>query len=269
MRGVQTNKCSLDRQHNPDKNGCFEDSELRKVATILGIDPSSSLEEIMESGQCEDQMCVAKILGISKQLLLLPKGPLGNEWLSDKNINDVCQQLERKFSDKFTYIGCTTSDFDSKPTLSRLKDANVNSEEFITSTGGINLDKCKPYSGIIVNTAYSNERGQHWVSLFIDKNNRIAYFFDSAGVTKSSRTFRNMIELCKQTNGIDSMMYNKKKHQYEDTECGVYSILFMCIMLGMNGKSNDPNYVYCQLLKDVDLSDSMVQASRGNIFSKD
>jgi Ulp1 family protease len=97
--------------------------------------------------------------------------------------------------------------------------------------------------GVIFNLDKMEESGSHWVSLFIDLQDEFIFYFDSNGdkIPKEIKVFVDRIKsYCGQLHSpIHLQEYNnyKVQHQYENTECGMYSLFFIITML--SGKINN------------------------------
>lgn len=166
----------------------------------------------------------------------MPKEWITNpdEWLSNFDIFNVLSQYETKYKD-FKLMGPTTIDFDT-----RLKErGNKCVEEEICKfdlkhdiNNGFKKFAC------VVNLDKHWQGGSHWVSLFVDINNQIIFYFDSAG---TSRTPKEIIDLVNRIKiqgkhlapPVDFKFYTNGKlhHQTGNTECGMYSIFFIITML--------------------------------------
>jgi hypothetical protein len=85
------------------------------------------------------------------------------------------------------------------------------------------------YIGIVYNLDPHYKSGSHWVANFIDIPKGTCYYFDSYGVKppKQVATFMKWLS----TQGINNLQYNARRLQYQNTECGVYSIYFITRML--------------------------------------
>lgn len=157
------------------------------------------------------------------------EGPQGRfEWLNTINIEDVMAQYEKKHPD-FIFLGAVPIDFDDLPTL------GIASLDFQSL-----LDKGKSKIGIIFNLDRHDQSGSHWVASYADLKKCQVYFFDSYGiepVAEIKRYMNRIKNFCKsgQQGGVVDVKYNKHQHQYENSECGVYSINFIVRLLG--GKS--------------------------------
>lgn len=149
------------------------------------------------------------------------------EWLSDVDIKKVMKQYEMKYK-TFSFIGPSPIDYD-----------------FVYHDGTcvwndlchFNLLKYvgkKKYIGIIFNTDVHNGPGIHWISLFINLKTNEICFFDSVSDNppKSVNTLIYKIKNQASKIGIDlQIKINKMKHQYSNSECGMYSMFFIISLL--------------------------------------
>jgi len=199
-----------------------------------------------------------KVLNINDSLFASKKHP-GNELLeftesNEKKLNESCvkqnlswfgnykvaKQYETSHSE-FKMIGPTMIDFDTrlpeeggKCVLEDL--CKFDLARFIRSK--------KTKIGVVFNLDKHDQSGSHWVSLFIDIENKFLFFFDSADNAipreiwqenpKGEQTplVNRIIEQGK-TQGIEFRFYNNKghSHQNSNTECGMYSLFFIITML--------------------------------------
>ncbi|VVU94800.1 hypothetical protein CPAV1605_525 [seawater metagenome] len=209
---------------------------------------------------CDNQVCwlrqdfIKKIESdeISKNTFR-PEGPQKKyDWLSTTHINEVIDQYHNVHKN-FRFLGAVPIDFDDLPVLG-LCDLNLENLE----SEGINK------IGIVFNLDEHYKDGSHWVALFSDLENYQTYFFDSYG-KKPDRRIRRFISrivkhmykkkynkklsvkevleylkkdkkklinnsIIKNLQGFD-IDYNKIRHQYKNSECGVYSINFILELL--------------------------------------
>jgi hypothetical protein len=169
----------------------------------------------------------AKIKEELEKYTFRPKGPEGKwEWLNTLNINDVMNQYEKKYPE-FDYLGTVPIDFDDLPKLG-IKNLDFNQL----------VNKGKTKIGIVFNLDKHNESGSHWVALFADLKKCQIYFFDSYGTEPEPeirKLVRRIANFCKEKYNIPESKiitdYNKKRHQFGDSECGVYSMNFILRML--------------------------------------
>ena len=107
----------------------------------------------------------------------------------------------------------------------------------------------------------SNKPGQHWFSLYVDlkginrKNIPTIYYFDSAKkINKGNleriipKEIQEFVTILQNQDKKLKFLFNDKKHQYKNTECGIYCLHFLTEMLQgksfrkyVNQKLNDKN----------------------------
>jgi hypothetical protein len=113
-------------------------------------------------------------------------------------------------------------------------------------------DKGKQRFGIVINTDPHDGPGQHWVAVFCDVRPELEYprvtYFDSYAHSpeKEVKTLMKRWKAQWDATGIHSkgmkMTFNKTRHQYKDSECGMYCLYFhyACLMnLPMDEKIPD------------------------------
>ena len=160
-----------------------------------------------------------------KKYTFRPDGPTGKfEWLNTININEVMEQYEKK-NTEFKFLGAVPIDFDE---FERFGIKNLDYTKLIKEG--------KHKIGVVFNLDEHDQPGSHWVSLFSDLKEGKVYFFDSYGIRpeRRIRTLMRRLANFSQTGlGISDIKvdYNKTRHQYENSECGVYSINFITRML--------------------------------------
>ena len=154
-----------------------------------------------------------------------------NEWLSSNDIEKVMKQYEVDYPN-FIFIGPSPIDFDKKLMFgvcvwNELCNLNIIKQ----------LKDGKNKIGIIFNTDPHNKSGSHWISLFIDIKRKFIFYFDSNG-DKVPREIMYLIERIEKQGteiNIDFTTYfNRKEHQYSNTECGMYSLYFLNKMITTN-----------------------------------
>lgn len=154
-----------------------------------------------------------------------PEGPQGKfDWLNTININDTMLQYENKYND-FKFIGAVPIDFDDLPTLG-IKNLDLNN---LVQSGKVKI-------GIIFNLDESYKSGSHWVASFANLKEGKIYFYDSYATPPEQRIrkyMRRLANFCQNELKIKDVIatHNKIRHQYGDSECGVYSINFILRLL--------------------------------------
>lgn len=154
-----------------------------------------------------------------------PDGPNGKfEWLNTFDIKNTMEQYEKKYPE-FKFLGAVPIDFDD-----------------FENFGIVNLDynrlikEGKTKIGIVFNLDEHDQPGSHWVALFCDLKKGQIYYFDSYGIIPEQRIrklMRRIAKFCQISLGNKNIDvdYNKIQHQFENSECGVYSINFILRML--------------------------------------
>lgn len=221
--------------------------EIKLHSTHDTINPSQYKKYLLKEldkrlkNECTTQKCwteqdfVNKMKEFYREELdkytFLPDGPSGKfEWLNTLHINEVMEQYEKVFTD-FKFMGAVPMDFDE---FDDLGIRNFNYEKSIKNG--------KTKIGFVFNLDEHWQPGSHWVALYADLIKGQIYYFDSYAVRpeKRVRTLMRRIErfLREERNmkpdDIDCD-YNKIRHQYKNSECGVYSINFILRLL--NGES--------------------------------
>lgn len=178
---------------------------------------------------------------IVASLLRKPKAPKEwalnrEEWLSSDDIDAVEKSYTEIFPDYY-YVATVPIDFDLKSETQTC---------LISALCSMKLkdlyDKGKQRIGIVINTDPHDGPGQHWVSVFADIRPELEYprvtYFDSYATAPESEVKALMKRWKTQwdATGVHSkgmkMTFNKTRHQYKDSECGMYCLYFhyACLM---------------------------------------
>jgi hypothetical protein len=222
----------------------FGEDEVKHLRTVYNSEhpkespiPDGSAEEIWKNLQhrFHSKCTTGRSECIISHMLGRPKAPDAwivnpTEWLSSLDIDRVEKEYEKLFKN-YVFLGCIPIDFDLK---SKTGQCLV---DVLCSTDIKSLyRKGKSQIGIIFNTDVHTGPGQHWIALFCDirpelEQPRITYF-DSYS-QKPEKSIRKLMKRWKEswetTNIHDKPMsttYNKTRHQFKDSECGIYSLYF-------------------------------------------
>ena len=162
--------------------------------------------------------------------LFRPKMP--NSWLKEKrkwltttDIDSVMKQYEENIPE-FKFIGPAPIDFDYEYSVGLC---------IVDELCRLNIKKL--YSkgikklGAVFNLDAHNEPGSHWVALYSDFNLGEVYYFDSYGIHPPDEIRILMERLREQGRKLNGkpfkLYYNDIRHQFKNSECGVYSINFI------------------------------------------
>jgi hypothetical protein len=159
-----------------------------------------------------------------------PYGPEGRfEWLNTINIKEVMEQYEKKYPE-FKFLGAVPIDFDEiMPKIRNLKYNDF-------------AEHGKTKVGIVFNLDEHDQPGSHWVAMYGDLKKGEIYYYDSyaiIGETRIRSLARRLTKISKEGFGVKRVRatYNKTRHQYGNSECGVYSVNFIERLL--NGDTFD------------------------------
>ena len=191
------------------------------------------------SNVCDKEMCWIedKIFKnkIDTDKIFSPKSPESwkknrNEWLTSIDILKFMKQYENIYK-CFQFLGPSPIDYDT-----HLLNGECVWEDLCHFDLKEAIKEKKKKIGVIFNLDPHNKSGSHWVRLFINVNKKFIYYFDSYGdraptqIRKFARTVQNQSEkLGKRYKYVQ----NKKRHQYEESECGMYC-LYIIIQLLMD-----------------------------------
>jgi len=146
------------------------------------------------------------------------------EWLTTVDIQKVMSQWE-KADPSFKFLGPSPIDYDTHQVFGECV-----WEEICKFDIKKMLKKGKYKIGLIFNLDKHTQPGSHWVALYIDMKKQKIYFFDSYGddIPEELIKFSNNV---KQQGAGANMNFdlevNKKRHQFSNSECGMYSLYFI------------------------------------------
>lgn len=158
-----------------------------------------------------------------EKFTLRPNGPEGKfEWLNTLNINEVMEQYQKTHPD-FLFLGAVPIDFNEIKLPASKVDFKECENDGITKFG------------VIFNLDEHWQSGSHWTSMFSDMKEGKVYYFDSYGSAVPKRIQKYMDKFVqyfesKYNKECDSN-HNKLRHQFGNSECGLYSINFILKML--------------------------------------
>ena len=151
------------------------------------------------------------------------------DWLNTTDIENVLRQYECVYKG-FKFLGAVPSDF--------YKIKNINISDF------------NKYNklGMILNLDSYKEAGSHWVAVYIDKKKKTLEYFDSTGNHPNNNIKHYINQLLSYFPNY-KYLQNNYKHQFLDSECGVYSIYYIIHrLLGF-----DFEYLTSNIIKDNDM----------------
>lgn len=160
-----------------------------------------------------------------------------NEWLNTYDILLVMRQYEKTHKGQFKFVGVFPRDF---ATL-------VGSKCVSVEMCDRSLGKKEKRLGFVFNHDLHVEGGSHWVALFccMDPSDPKygAYYYDSVAKPPKAEVlaFMNAIKARSPDPGKFALRVNATRHQFGNTECGMFSMHFLisCVDPGNRSKTVD------------------------------
>lgn len=234
---------------------CFSIEALRKIADkwnethpnmridytleTTGKSLWNSINNVMSS-TCNNEVCwvkqpFIKETPLHRELLksfkpMMPKSweAKPTEWLNTIDIRDVMNQYEIKYPD-FEFIGPVPMDFDSKMGFGQCV-ANELCQIDLKKL----IEKGKRRIGVVFNLDKHNQPGSHWVAMFMCWDTKQCCYWDSYGMKPNPEVVNLMNRLKSQAGEMGhplDIKINHVRHQYKNSECGVYCIYFLTSLL--------------------------------------
>jgi hypothetical protein len=170
------------------------------------------------------------------------------EWLSNEDVEKLEKELEKVFA-SYECLGTFPIDFGSK---------SMTGECLVSTLCSTNITalvkKGKTQIGIVFNTDVSTGPGEHWVAVFCDVREDLEYprmtYFDSYA-HQPEKEIKKLMKKWKEQwdkTGVHSkpmqLTYNTTRHQYENSECGMYCWYFhYCCLAGVSMEDKVPDAV--------------------------
>jgi hypothetical protein len=200
-----------------------------------------SLRSVMEHEHaCKRESCWLKHLCIKEglpsniyDLTFSPEMPESwlknpNEWLSSLDIVKVMNQWEQRYK-CFKFIGPSPIDYDTHKMFGECV-----WDELCKFNLKSHIKNKKKKVGIIFNLDPHYKSGSHWVAVFINDVKKTIYYFDSYGDRPHPQIKKFIDSVINQSTQLGTTykyLENKKRHQFGNSECGMYSMYFITQML--------------------------------------
>jgi hypothetical protein len=236
---------------NP-KNTIAENADINKVWETLKKRFKNECDG--ESGTC-----------VLSGLLSASHNPLWQtdpeHWMTSDDIENVEKEYGKIFANYY-FVGTFPIDFDK--TDGRVKKMR---KCLISSLCSLRLSELaqqgKTQIGIVFNTDVDSGPGKHWIALFCDispelEHPRITYFDSYAERPEKEiqvlmRRWKKEWDSGAHAKAKMQMTYNNTRHQYKDSECGMYCLYFHWACLN-------------ELPMDERIPDDVVYGFRGVLF---
>lgn len=240
----------------------FDEEEIQRLRSVYNKEHSKESPIPVGSGEkvwanlqerLRDKCHTGRAECIVASLLRRPKAPKEwalnrYDWLSSDDIDKLEKSYTEVFAD-YHYIGTVPIDFDLQSETQKC---------LVSALCSLKLPelakKGKHRFGIVINTDPHDGPGQHWVAVFCDVRPELEYprvtYFDSYA-EKPEKEIKTLMKRWKaqwDATGIHKqgmkMTFNKTRHQYKDSECGMYCLYFhyACLM-GIPMNENIPDDV--------------------------
>ena len=247
-------KCSPKLKNETLPFTCYTSKGLHKIKNIWNMkhpdrkivsnEPRNiwrSLHYVLNTS-CNKESCWLRHKAIkedidleTKEYTFAPEAPKEwkenpNEWLTSIDILEVMKQYEKTYP-CFEFIGPSPIDYDK-----HIAYGECVWEELCEFSLEAQIKEKKPKIGIIFNLDPHNKPGSHWVAMFIDTKRGEIYYLDSYGekIPRQIKKFANKVK--KQSLKVGKkkaykLLENKRRHQFSESECGMYSLYFIIQML--------------------------------------
>lgn len=182
------------------------------------------------------------------------------EWLSTSDIQNVMKQYEKAYH-QFYFVGAVPLDFASP------HDSGQMGKCVIQELCKVRVDRWWKKGirqiGIVYNLDAHDEPGSHWVASYLDLDNNKVYYYDSFGIEPPYEIdqFLNTVsvQLTQFHNKPCSVQTNHYRHQFKNTECGIYSMYFISTML--EGERSYADFI------EHGLNDTQMNAFRNTFYN--
>ncbi len=224
---------SGDCAHHIDRKVCTSTDYLQKMLGHAVKNAAAALEQLKKRTGCDSEICVIErsdeISYTERQHIIKeffkPAAPKGEtEWLSNFDIDDVLDQVEKKY-DSFLHIDFHMRDFEIfKPPRKNLTNLDISKE----------LSAGKTTWGVVFNTDYSSGNGIHWFAVFGDFSRKpyTVEYFNSSGqwplpeieewMTKTAVKWS--IEL---NEPVEPVIVSRVQYQEDNHSCGTYALYYI------------------------------------------
>lgn len=227
---------------------------------------------------CKNEICWSSLPFIKNKINLLkrfkpfkPSSWYKNNrtWLNTHDIENVMEQYQEKYND-FKFLGVSPVDYNYL-----FSDNECVTEELCKLNLKDLYDNNIRRLGVVFNLDKHDQSGSHWVALFSDMNKREVYYYDSYGIRPPYYINHFMYDISNQGIKIPVQIekkdilpkgtcihacnkedikpftcyFNDIRHQFKNSECGVYSMHFIISFL--EGKD------FVEIIEDIINDDDM------------
>ena len=216
-------------KRHPDSK--ITSNDLKQIWEELGHYMKNTCDK--ESCWIKDNLFKTEVEKEQSDNMFSPQAPESwknnkNEWLNSLDIIKFMKQYEAAYK-CFEFIGPTPIDYDTQKAYGECVWEDLCKFDLQTE-----INNGKKKIAVIFNLDPHYKSGSHWVALFVNCNLKEIYYFDSYGdrcptnIRRLARTIQNQSDLLGDKYKFFS---NKKRHQYGNSECGIYCLYFIMQLL--------------------------------------
>lgn len=188
-------------------------------------------------------------------------------WLSNYDIQNVMNQYQNTKKYKYAFLGVFPIDFSVKLNDGRCAYnslCNIDIKNYLT----------KNFIGLITNLDKHDEPGSHWTSTFFCINPKLpsygAYYYDSTSRPIPPLLLQFINDIKRQCDALYpkntfNIIYNKKQHQFKNSECGVFSLLFQIRWINKHIVKHN-NTSFQEIISNPSIKDEQMTMIRDYIF---
>lgn len=193
------------------------------------------------------------------------------EWLSNYDIDNVMFQYNNAKKYYYNYIGTFSIDFALKDNFGNC----IHSDFCNIDIKNNYIDKNIKYIGFITNLDKHDEPGSHWTSTFIILDSNLksygAYYYDSVSRKTPKLIHDFLLNIKNQCDKLNpkkkfKLTYNTKQHQFQNTECGMFSIIYQLRWLNLLLNNKDTSFK--NVINNKYLNDKHINYMRNELFIK-
>lgn len=220
-------------------HGCIPQDILNEIAQQIHVEPKRNAIEKKLNIKPKHEYSFVKALPFDDSRknkiikeYLRPKQPDDwkndpDKWLNSLDIMNVMNQYEDAFPE-FEFMGPFPIDFAAPDPYK--KDGKCLIQEMCEIKTTEALTKGTKHIGIVYNLDPHFKGGSHWVAMYINLVKKETIYFDSYGMEPPAQIQKFMKWLTTQDNEM-KLKYIGRRFQYQNSECGMYSMYFIIMML--------------------------------------
>jgi hypothetical protein len=272
---VTSHQCSPARSLNANES-CLTSAELKALAAAANLEIGSSFEKdtIEEKVKAivnrDPRSPVGQLYSNIKAKAYKPPKPKTwsinkRKWLDTNDIMAVMKQYEDAHP-HFAFLGVFPIDFAEDGVCRMQSTCDIRVADL--------QEKGKRMMGMVINLDRHDQSGSHWVAWFccFDPTHKKygQCFYDSGGhkpppiFIKFMKDIKGQMQMSHTTRSFKAR-YNRVLHQFQNTECGIFSMLFLTTCLESE-KHETYQHVKDKIKSIVDTKDDGIFKFRSHFY---